>query len=516
MRESPGLADGILLTGDGLTLAELVAVARRGAPASLAPEARRRVEASRAVIDRAVAEDRVVYGVTTGFGKFADVVIPHEKLADLQLNLVRSHAAGVGAPLPEDAVRALMLLRANCLAKGFSGVRPETLEALLALLNAGVHPVVPSQGSVGASGDLAPLAHLALALVGEGEAVHRGRRQPAAEALHAAGITPVALKAKEGLALINGTQMMTAIGALALDALLRLLRAADLVAAMTTDALKGTDAAFDPRIHAARPHPGQAASAANLRTLLLGSGIRESHRGCHEVQDAYALRCAPQVHGAVRDAAAHAASVLAIEMNAATDNPMVFAGGGPGEGELISGGNFHGAPVALVCDHLAAAAADLASISERRTERLVNPSLSFGLPAFLVEEGGLNSGLMMVHVTAAALVSEMKANSFPASVDSIPTSAGKEDHVSMGPIAARKLARNVEMLETILAIEFLAASQALDLRRPLRSSPLLEEAHRRLREKVPFWAGDRPAAPAIEGARAVLSPGLDDLLATLS
>ena len=506
----------VILSGDGLTLEDLVAVARGRARVALAPEALARVEASRAVIDLAVAENRVVYGVTTGFGKFADVVIPRDRLAELQRNLVRSHAAGVGEPLAEEDVRGLMLLRANCLAKGFSGVRVATLERLVALLNAGVHPVVPSQGSVGASGDLAPLAHLALALIGEGEAYFEGRRRPAAEALRAAGIEPVTLEAKEGLALINGTQLTTAVGALALARLLRLLAAADLVAAMTTDALKGTDAAFDPRIHAARPHPGQAASAANLRRLLAGSRIRESHRGCHAVQDAYALRCAPQVHGAVRDAGAHARRVVEIEMNAATDNPMVFAGPEPGHGDLVSGGNFHAAPVALVFDLLAAATADLASISERRTERLVNPALSEELPAFLVREGGLHSGLMMIHVTAAALVSECKSNAFPASVDSIPTSAGKEDHVSMGPIAARKFARNVGMAETVLAIELLAAAQALDLRRPLLSSEPLEEAHRRLREKVPFWEADRAAAPAIEGARAVLADGLHDLLAPLA
>ena len=510
------MSETVSLTGDRLTLEDLVAVARRGFRVSLAPEAVERVEAARAVIDAAVAEGRVVYGVTTGFGKFSDVVIPREKLPELQLNLVRSHAAGVGEPLPEETVRALVLLRANCLAKGFSGVRAATIERLVALLNVGVHPLVPSRGSVGASGDLAPLAHLALALVGEGEAFWAGRRRPAAEALRAAGLAPVRLEAEEGRALINGTQFTTAVGALALARLLRLLQTADLVAAMTTDALKGTDAAFDARIHSARPHPGQAASAANLRFLLRGSQIRESHRGCPEVQDAYALRCAPQVHGAVRDAAAHARRVVETEMNSATDNPMVFSGPEPGRGEVVSGGNFHGAPVALAFDLLAAASADLASISERRTERLVNPSLSRDLPAFLVREGGLHSGLMMVHVTAAALVSECKANAFPASVDSIPTSAGKEDHVSMGPIAARKLARNVEMAETVLAIELLAAAQALDLRRPLRSSEILEEAHRRLREKVPFWEADRAAAPAIEGAHAVLAEGLHDLVGSLS
>lgn len=342
-----------------------------------------------------------------------------------------------------------------------------------------------------------------------------GRRMPAAEAFRVAGLSPVVFEAKEGLALINGTQATTAIGALALARLLSLLEAADLVAAMTLDALKGTDAAFDPRIHAARPHPGQGTSAANLRKLLADSPLRESHRDCGVVQDAYALRCVPQVHGAVRDAAAFSRRTVEIEMNAATDNPMVFAEGIEGEGVLLSGGNFHAAPVALAFDLLAAASTDLASISERRTERLVNPALSGDLPAFLVEEGGLHSGFMMIHVTAAALVSECKANSFPASVDSIPTSAGKEDHVSMGPIAARKLARNVESLESVLAIEYLAAAQALDLRRPLKSSPTLEEARRRLRAKVPFWKEDRYAAQEIEAARSVLVSELDDLLAPL-
>ncbi|MGA7990598.1 MAG: histidine ammonia-lyase [Thermoanaerobaculia bacterium] len=501
----------VTLDGDSLSLEDLSRVASGDASAALAPHAAARVDAARAVIDRAIAENRVVYGVTTGFGKFADVVIPRDKLGELQLNLVRSHAAGTGPALLVPAVRAAMVLRANCLAKGFSGIRRRTLELLLACLEAGVHPVVPAQGSVGASGDLAPLAHLALALVGEGEAVYRNRRMPAAEALRAAGLTPAVLEAKEGLALINGTQLTTALGALALARLLDLVKAADLLGALTLDVLKGTDAAFDPRIHAARPHPGQVASAANLRKLLASSPLRESHRGCGVVQDAYTLRCMPQVHGAARDAAAHARRVVEIEMNAATDNPMVFAE----EGELVSGGNFHAAPVALVCDLLAAAAADLASISERRTERLVNPALSGDLPAFLVKDGGLNSGFMMIHVTAAALVSEAKANSFPASVDSIPTSAGKEDHVSMGPIAARKFARNVDLLETVLAIELLAAGQGLDLRRPLASSPPLEDLHRRLRARVPFWDRDREAAPAIEGARAVLAGDLGPLLAGL-
>ena len=429
---------------------------------------------------------------------------------------MESHAVGVGELLPSSTVRALMLLRANCLACGFSGVRRETVDLLLAMLAAGIHPHVPSQGSVGASGDLAPLAHLARAVMGEGDVEHRGRTVPAAEALAASGLAPAVFEAKEGLALINGTQLTTAVGGLALSRLLSLLKAADLVAALTIDALKGTDAAFDPRIHAARPHPGQAASAANLRALLADSPLRESHRHCGVVQDAYALRCAPQVHGTVRDAAAHALRVVTTEMNSATDNPMVFATGPDGEGELVSGGNFHAAPVALVFDLLTAAATDLASVSERRTERLVNPSLSGDLPAFLVKEGGLHSGFMMIHVTAAALVSECKANSFPASVDSIPTSAGKEDHVSMGPIAARKLARNVANLENVLAIELLAAAQALDLRRPLRSSPPLEALHARLRAKVAPWDSDRYGAGDIAAAREVLVSGIEDLLAKIS
>ena len=511
MRECGIVTRIVELDGDSLSLADLSSVSLGRASAVLAPRAAARVDAARAVIDRAVAENRVVYGVTTGFGKFADIVIPKEKLGQLQLNLVRSHAAGTGRSLTAPAVRAVMLLRANCLAKGFSGIRRETLELLLACLEKGIHPVIPEQGSVGASGDLAPLAHLALALVGEGEAEWNGKTMPSAEALRGAGLSPAVLEAKEGLALINGTQLTTGLAALALHHLLHLHKAADLVAALTLDALKGTDAAFDARIHAARPHPGQIASARNLLALLAGSPLRESHRDCGVVQDAYALRCIPQVHGAARDAAAHALRVIEIEMNAATDNPMVFAE----TGTLVSGGNFHAAPVALVSDLLTASTADMASLSERRTERLVNPALSGDLPAFLTRDGGLNSGLMMIHVTAAALVSEAKSNSFPASVDSIPTSAGKEDHVSMGPIAARKLRKNVDLFETVLAIEVLAAAQALDLRRPLVTSPPLEELYLLVRARVPFWDADRQAAPAIEGARAVLAGDLDGLLGRL-
>jgi histidine ammonia-lyase len=499
---APSSNGPLLLDGAALDLAGLESVARGGRAVALTEPARDAVRASRRVVDDAVARGAVVYGVTTGFGNFADVHVPLDRLRELQLNLVRSHAAGVGTPLEEAETRALMLLRANVLAKGFSGVRLETLERLVAMLNRRVHPVVPSQGSVGASGDLAPLAHLALALVGEGECAVAGRRVPSAEALREAGLSPLVLEPKEGLALINGTQLMTAVGGLAVAEARRLVRSADVVGALSLDALGGTDVAFDPRIHAARPHPGQAASARNLRRLLEGSAVRESHRDCARVQDAYSLRCMPQVHGAARDALGYVARVHVTEMNSATDNPMVFAD----TGEILSGGNFHGQPVALAADFLAIAAADLGAISERRTERLVNPALS-GLPAFLAREGGLHSGLMMAHVTAAALASESKALAHPASVDSIPTSAGKEDHVSMGPTAAWKAARVVANTARVLAVELLAACEALDFRRPLRSSVALEAVHARVRERVPGHGCDRVLGPEIEALAALLRTG---------
>jgi len=483
----------ILLDGESLGLAELEAVARERRLVALHPRAREATARARAVVDAAVARGAVVYGVTTGFGNFADVVIPQDQLLQLQLNLVRSHAAGVGEPLGPVETRALMLLRANVLAKGFSGVRTETLDLLLQMLNRGVHPVIPSQGSVGASGDLAPLAHLALVLAGEGFCRGDGGVVTSASALAAASLRPVVLEAKEGLALINGTQLMTAVGALALAEVSRLVGAADVVGAMTLDALKGTDVAFDPRIHKARPHPGQGASARNLKKLLAGSAIRESHRDCGRVQDAYSLRCMPQVHGAARDALAYVGATIAVEMNAATDNPMVFAD----TGELLSGGNFHGEPVAIACDVMAIAAAEIGAISERRTERLVNPALS-DLPAFLTARGGLESGLMIAHVTAAALASENKVLCHPASVDSIPTSANKEDHVSMGVTAARKAARVVANTRRILAVELLAACQALDLLHPLTSSPALEAARAAARRHVPARAHDRMLSPEIE------------------
>jgi histidine ammonia-lyase len=483
------------LDGASLTLDDLETVARGARLVAISPAARDAVEKARRVVDDAVARNEVVYGVTTGFGNFADVVIPHDQLGQLQLNLVRSHAAGVGDALDEAETRALMVLRANVLAKGYSGVRPQTLDLLVAMLNARIHPVIPCQGSVGASGDLAPLAHLALGLIGEGNCVHEGRRVPVAEALRKGGLAPVILQAKEGLALINGTQLMTAVTGLALAEAWRLARSADVIGALTLDALKGTDVAFDPRIHAARPHPGQQASARNLKRLLDGSAIRESHRDCGRVQDAYSLRCIPQVHGAVRDALDYATRVVTVELNAATDNPMVFAE----TGELLSGGNFHGEPVAIAADVLAIALAELGGISERRTERLVNPALS-GLPAFLTDEGGLRSGFMIAHVTAAALASENKSLAHPASVDSIPTSANKEDHVSMGVTAARKAARAAANTRRILAIEALAACQALDFLQPLQTSRPLQAAYRRLRRDVPRYDRDRVMAPEIEAA----------------
>jgi histidine ammonia-lyase len=395
-----------------------------------------------------------------------------------------------------------MALRANVLAKGFSGIRAETLDALVALLNAGVHPYVPSRGSVGASGDLAPLAHIALALIGEGEVWDGAARRPAADALRAAGLAPVRPAAKEGLALVNGTQASTAVLALAVADAERLARAADITAALTIDALRGSIAPFDARIHAARPHPGQQRSADNLRRLVDGSPLNHSHANCGRVQDAYSMRCVPQVHGAARDVVAFAAGIVAIEANAATDNPMVFAG----DGAMLSGGNFHGAPVAVAADALAIGVTQLATISERRSERLVNPALS-GLPAFLTRRGGLESGLMLAQVTAAAITSELKTLAHPASVDTIPTSANQEDHVSMSMLAALKAERAVALAAHVLAVELVCACQALDLLAPLTSSAALMRVHARVRSVVPPLVADRPPSPDIDAARALINGG---------
>jgi histidine ammonia-lyase len=472
------------ISGNDLTLEAVREVALERRPVLLAPDARERVNDARAVVDTLVADNQVSYAITTGVGKLSDVRIAGDQIRELQINLVRSHAVGVGEPLSIPETRAMMLLRANSLSKGFSGVRAIAIDTICELLTRGVTPWVPSQGSVGASGDLAPLAHLALLLVGEGECHDgKGGRMSGADALKAAGIKPLILEAKEAVSLINGTQAMLAVGTLSLLAADILVDSADVIGAMACDALKGTDAAFDERIHRARPHPGQITTAANLRKLLEGSAIRESHRDCGRVQDAYSLRCMPQVHGAVRDTLAHCRSVFEIETNSAVDNPLVFRDpkSNDDHADVISGGNFHGEPVAFALDFLGIALSALAGISERRLERMVNPALSEGLPPFLAPGAGLNSGFMMPQVTAAALVSENKVLAHPASVDSITTSGNKEDYVSMGMGAAIKLKKIVENTRNALAIEAMAAAQALDLLAPLKSSKRLQRAHAAIR-----------------------------------
>jgi len=488
--------DPVLLGDRALGLTDIVRVARRGAPVRPGEAARAAMARSRAVVDAVVAggdQAPAVYGVNTGFGALAEVRISAAQIAELQRNLVRSHAVGVGEPLPRDEVRAMMLLRAAVLARGHSGCRPLVCERLCELLAAGVHPVIPRRGSVGASGDLAPLAHLALTLIGEGQAEYRGRVMPAAQALDDAGIAPLELAAKEGLTLLNGTQLMTAVGALALADAAETARAADVAGAMSLEALKGTVRAFDARVVDARPHPGAVEVAAVLRRLLADSEIAESHRDCGKVQDPYSLRCMPQVHGATRDTLAFAGEVLTREANASTDNPLVFVDdSAPLGGELISGGNFHGQPVAIALDAAAIAIAELADVSERRIEQLVNPHLSSGLPPFLAEHSGLHSGFMIAQVTAAALVSENKVLAHPASVDSIPSSAGREDHVSMGALAALKLRQVHDHVRTVIAIELLCAAQGLDLRAPVRPGPPLQRAHACIRAVVPRLTEDRP------------------------
>jgi len=491
------------LTGRDLTVADVVEVARGRRPVELHPEAIERMRASRAVIERLVADGAIVYGVTTGFGDLADVRIDPGQTSELQRNLVRSHAAGVGEPLPADVVRAMLLLRANTLAVGLSGVRVEVPQLLVDMLNAAVHPVVPSRGSLGASGDLAPLAHLALVVIGEGEAEVDGAGPgPGAEALARAGLAAIELEAKEGLALLNGTQLMAGIGALAAHDARRLAVSADVIGAMSLEAMLGTGAAFADALVAARPHPGQLAVAAHLRGLLAGSEIGASHAASpHKVQDPYSLRCMPQVHGAVADALGELDRVLAVELNAATDNPLVFP-----SGEVISGGNFHGEPLALALDYATIAVAELASISERRTARLVDAHLS-GLPAFLAERPGLESGLMIAHYTAASLVNELQTLAHPASVDTIPTSANQEDHVSMGATAALHLREALDRAEAVLAVELLCAAQGIDFRAPLRPGTGVAAAHALLRLRVPHVAADRPPAPDIGDARALIGSG---------
>jgi len=472
------------INGNDLTLEAVREVAFDRRPVLLDPDARERVNAARAVVDQLVANNQVSYAITTGVGKLSEVRIAGDQIRELQINLVRSHAVGVGEPLSIAETRAMMVLRANSLSKGFSGVRAVVIDTICALLTRGVTPWVPSQGSVGASGDLAPLAHLALLLVGEGECHDgKGGRIPGADALKRENVKPLVLEAKEAVSLINGTQAMLAVGTLALLATETLVDTADVIGAMACDALKGTDAAFDERIHRARPHAGQISTAANLRKLLEGSAIRESHRDCGRVQDAYSLRCMPQVHGAVRDTLAHCRSIFEIETNSAVDNPLVFRDPKSKDdtADVLSGGNFHGEPVAFALDFLGIALSALAGISERRLERMVNPALSEGLPPFLAPGAGLNSGFMMPQVTAAALVSENKVLAHPASVDSITTSGNKEDYVSMGMAAAIKLKKIVENARNTLAIEAMAAAQALDLLAPLKTSKRLQQAHAAIR-----------------------------------
>jgi histidine ammonia-lyase len=502
----------ILLDGESLTVEQLLAIAEHREPIALTDTARERVRAARAIVEARARGDEPAYGINTGFGSFAEVRIAADALETLQLNLLRSHAAGLGDLLPARTVRAIIALRANVLAKGFSGISLDTLEALLALANAGVHPAVPSRGSVGASGDLAPLAHLALVLIGEGGALRdhgdedAGPAFPAtatisgAEALQRAGLTPVTLGPKEGLALINGTQPSTAILALALAAAEQLARAADIAAALSIDALRGSIHPFEARIQAARPFPGQQIAAANIDQLMRGSDINKSHEFCGKVQDAYSLRCAAQVHGATREALRFVRQIVTIESNSATDNPMVFAD----SGDIISCGNFHGAPIAMAADLLAAAIVPLATISERRADRLVDPALS-GLPAFLTRAGGLQSGLMLAQVTAAAVASELKVLAHPAGVDTIPTSANKEDHVSMSMTAALKAERAVSRAREVVAIEILCACQAIDLLAPLTTSPALAPVHALVRSRVPMLGDDRPPAPDIARIAAMIA-----------
>jgi histidine ammonia-lyase len=478
------------ISGNDLSFDDLRQVAYEQRPVELGDGARKKVGAAREVVEKLLRENRVAYAINTGVGKLSDVHIEPAQNRQLQVNLIRSHSAGVGEPLSQEETRAMMLLRANSLAKGFSGVRPDVIDLLCAMLNKGVHPVVPSQGSVGASGDLAPLAHLALAMIGEGQSWKENTRISSAEALQRAQIRPLVPEAKEAISLINGTQAMLAVGTLSLLAAETLAETADILGAMSLDALHGTDVAFDARIHAARPHAGQVQVAGNLRRLLAGSEIRESHKDCGRVQDAYSLRCIPQVHGAVRDTLAFCRRTFEIEMNSAVDNPLVFVKS-QGEGDIISGGNFHGQPLAFALDYMAIALSALAGISERRIERLVNPALNEGLPPFLAPDAGINSGFMMPQVTAAALASENKGLAHPASVDSITTSGNKEDYVSMGMAAAIKLKRVVANTTNVLAIEACAAAQALDFLSPLKSSQPLQKAHAAIRKVSPKIEQDR-------------------------
>ncbi len=489
----------VLIDGESLTIEDVVLVARQFRDVALDDGARERVIKSRQVVEVTIKEGRTVYGVNTGFGELSRVSIEKDDLAMLQINLIRSHSVGVGEPFDDEIVRGMMLLRANALAKGFSGVRVEVIETLIDMLNKRVTPIVPQQGSVGSSGDLAPLAHMVLVMIGEGEAYYENERMTGADALDRAGIKPIQLTAKEGVALINGTQPMTAIGALAVHDAMNLIRDACVASAMSLEALRGTRAAFNEKIHAVRPHEGQIDVASTMLKILDDSEINQSHAKCGKVQDAYSLRCIPQVLGASLDTIRYVRSVIETEINSATDNPLVFAD----DGSVISGGNFHGQPIALVMDFLGIAVAEIANIAERRINRLVNPHLS-ELPPFLTTQGGLESGLMIAQYTAASLVSENKVLAHPASVDSIPTSADQEDHVSMGTIAARKARQILENVSNVIAIEYLCAAQGLDLLAPLKPSDALEQAFKTIRKEIPKLESDRPLYADIQKIRTLM------------
>jgi histidine ammonia-lyase len=485
----------IQITSEALSIADVIAVARYYAPVSLSEDAQRRIQAAQNVIERLAAEDRKVYGVTTGFGHLSKVRIPHEQLVNLQQNLLRSHAAGVGEPLSEEVTRAMMLLLTASLARGHSGVRVEVVQLLIALLNAGIVPLIPSRGSVGASGDLAPLAHLGLVLVGEGEAVYRGKRSSGAEALRLAGLMPLQLHIKEGLALVNGTHLMEAIAVLALADARTLIESAEVACAMSIEGLMGSHVPLDARIHARRGQQGQITSAAHLRKLVSESEINQSHQNCARVQDPYTLRCAPQVLGAIRDALDYCAQVFERELGAVTDNPLVF----PDENEVVSGGNFHGQPLALALDVLAIALTQLASFAERRIFSLMGPHEwdENGAPLFLTPDPGLNSGFMLIQYVAAALVNEIKVLAHPASIDSIPTSAGMEDFVSMGVTSAHKALRVLELAQQVVAIELLCAAQMLEFRKPLKPGLGVQQAYEQVRAYVPRLEQDRVLSPDI-------------------
>lgn len=499
---SPDLTSPYLIEGYHLSLPDVIAVARHGRPVALHPSTKAPVAAARAVVESVITQDAVVYGINTGFGYLKNRRIPTEDLAQLQRNLILSHACGVGVPFTEEVVRAIILLRTNTLVQGHSGVRQCVLDRLVDFLNMGIHPVIPSRGSVGASGDLAPLAHLALALIGEGEVMYKGKCWPTPQLLAELGWEPLVLQAKEGLALINGTQPMSAVACIVLDGFEALLEQADLIAAMTLQVGMGSRQAFRPDLHALRPHPGQLRTAENLWQWMEHSDMVEAHAGCDQVQDSYAFRCIPQVHGASRETFTHALGVLTRELNAVTDNPIIMphATAYGKAGDIISCGHFHGQPIAFIMDFAAIALSELANISERRIERLVNPQHSQGLPAFLSPQEGLNSGFMIPQYIAAALVSENKVLSHPASVDSIPTSANQEDHVSMGTTAANKALQILDHCQQVLAIELLCAAQAMDLRRPMTASPVVEQAWQTLREHIPVVQEDRYLAPDLTAA----------------